>query len=96
MLRRGGTTVRRNQIPALPAVAATKFPSADDATAFQIGAGWLLVVQFIPELVEKAEKAVEVPPTVTSRVPSADTAIERKSELATPLGVKEAPPFVEM
>src|SRR5689334_4567211 len=65
MLRRGDATVRRTQIPPLPIVAATKLPSADEATALQRAPGWLLVLQVVPEFVEKAETAAVVPPTAT-------------------------------
>ena len=95
-LRRGRATVRRNQIPPLLAAAATKLPSADEATALQRGPPWLLVVQLAPEFVEKAERADDVPPTVTSLVPSADAAIETKSELATLFDIHETPRSVEV
>ena len=55
-----------------------------------------MVVQVIPESVEKAESAGEVPLTVTSLVPSADAAIETKPEFETVAVVQEAPPFVEV
>jgi len=96
ILRRGGTAVRHNHIPPLLAAAARKLPSADEATARQIGAGWLLVVQLVPESVEKAETANDVPPTVTSLVPSAEPAIETKSEFTTFVDIHETPPLVEV